>query len=152
MHACSRQMHSHMHTHIYTHACNGLQQVPGSAHGKARQPLPSPAWHHMGDGQTDRRTDRQTQSSAAGQRTAALLPALPAAHRLPAGSIWWKILTRGAEGNPPLCAGRWDRGSERAPASKLFGDALRPYAAPPGNKRGGICFNRWRTIFSRPFH
>lgn len=59
MHACSRQMHSHMHTHIYTHACNGLQQVPGSAHGKARQPLPSPAWHHMGDGQTDRRRAAQ---------------------------------------------------------------------------------------------
>lgn len=136
------------HAHTYIHTC---MQRPATSprerawQSKAASSQPCTAPH-------GRRTDGQTQSSAAGQRTAALLPALPAAHRLPAGSIWWKILTRGAEGNPPLCAGRWDRGSERAPASKLFGDALRPYAAPPGNKRGGICFNRWRTIFSRPFH
>lgn len=96
---------------MHATACNKSQGARMAKQGSLFPALHGTTW------ETDRRTDGQTQSSAAGQRTAALLPALPAAHRLPAGSIWWKILTRGAEGNPPLCAGRWDRGSERAPAS-----------------------------------
>lgn len=120
---------THVCTHEHTRAHKGLHQVSSSLHckarhGKAAAPQPCPGTTRETDRRTDRqaappgsRTDRRTASpprAGAAGRAGSLPPAPhppppapPAAHRLPAGSIWWKIRARGCAAEAaPRCGAR----------------------------------------------
>lgn len=126
--------------------------------------------HHLGD----RWRDRPLCVGAAGRTDSrSLSSVLPAAHRLPTGSILWKMLPRGAEvGSHPLA---WEPACVGPPGTASVGvltgwlcwhllapplthsasTGLTPCSAPVQlmreSKCGGIYFNRWRTIFFPSF-
>lgn len=177
--------HTRVHTCVHTQGpAAGPTELALQRETRQSSHFPALSWHHPGDSQMDSqpacsallsrhrlgdgRTDGQTAHHASGQpdrltATPPALhpppPALPAAHRLPAGSTLWKIRARGcgagagaarvcAAGGTP-CAG--GAGTELAPGSfscfSVLNSTLRPCTVTPRNKCGGIYFNRWRTIF-----
>lgn len=138
---------THTYEHTHATACNRSQGAQVAKQGKSRQPVSSPAWHHVGDGQTDGRTAVQQGSgqplSSRRCRLSIVCPQAPSGGKSSPGE------RRGIQPSVQ------DRGTAAQSASRLP-NCLVMHCVParlhPRNKCGGIYFNRWRTIFSQPFN